>query len=711
MVLLTPEEFKDKYHSSEQLDEELLDRPVSSLRDIQYVYGRLYTMGAAGDSEYAAYLTPDAAAQAFDEDATENVIAAQVDLSGDSPRLDRAAPVYVTTYTDELVEKLAHCYYSSRGSGIDHSLSHLSSKSGNEPKKLGKYLHDRLTRWPTEDAVKDLAQSHDDGWIISALEDVGEREGCKKRLIEEVTSRIGGKRVAMLTVRIKSEQDGEYRWPGEVAVLNEGMKAQRGQKLASKGLSSGISSGQGTDQVTGEDGTLVGTMSDPLNYYLTQQREKFTNLDRSFAWQAHPVTESTAVSIGNAAEFLEACTYRAYYTTVYALPYFVGRMTPDMVYTLYAWLYEALQLDQSGDRSYNPIEHGFALANEHMGEESPLRFHIAATEQPQASLTRVIGESMTGTTLGPVKIRDAHNEVLDWWPFDVEARIRGGGVMPTVEKVSLLTNLSASDVTSGWYLKVTFPKNDTENGDGTPDPTPDDDRIGTMLRLFSAEPVPVDLLLRNYVARILDDEGPDSDVSVTVAAQFAQLSALARAGLIDATGSSTPDAAHLARGPQLDIDTRSMTDEDAHPIDVQHQKVERLLTDTPAFENSERRAAFLLGALVGAVGNRQEYKYDRSTTLIDQYPVDSISAARFKRITHEALAKTVTYSRQDGRSSTLFEWLIDPLRETLLEIEIEQISLSKDDLRFHYALGVTYGMNDRIPSAEPEEAETATEAN
>jgi hypothetical protein len=98
--------------------------------------------------------------------------------------------------------------------------------------------------------------------------------------------------------------------------------------------------------------------------------------------------------------------------------------------------------------------------------------------------------------------------------------------------------------------------------------------------------------------------------------------------------------------------------------------------------------------------------------LVDQYPVDSISAARFKRISHEALEKTITYSRQDGRNSTLFEWIIDPLRETLLRIDVDQIGLSKDDLRFHYALGVTYGMNDRMPSTSDDESadETATEA-
>jgi hypothetical protein len=708
MSLLTPTEFRERY-DSETLQRRLLDRPVASLRDIQYLYGQLYTMGGTGSGEYAAYLTPDAAVEAFDDDATENIIAAQVDLSQDPPQLDPEEPVFVTTYTDDLVEKLAHCYYASRGSGIDHSLSHLSSKSGNEPEKLGKYLHDRLRRWPTEDAVQEVLESHEDGSLISGLVEAGNLDDSKEKLVNAVTERIGGKRVAMLTVRIRTEAGGQYHWPGEFEVFNEAMKAQRGRKLASKGLGSKTAAGHGVDMVTDTDGTVVGTMSDPLNYYLTQQREKFTNLDRSLAWQSHPITEEAAVSIGNSTEFLEACTYRMYHTKVYALPYFVGSLTTEMAYTLYDWLYEAFQLDKSGDRSYDPIEHGFDLAKRYMGENSPLRFYTVAADQPQASLTRVYGESMSATALGPLTIRDSHNKVLDWWPFDSNNRTQVGGGLPTMDNISLLSELKPSDVTSGWYLKVTFPKNDTERGEGTPDPTPDDDRIETLLRLFSNQAVHIDLLLRNYVERIVDS-GRDTDISITVAAQFAQLSALADAGLVDSNGSATPDADLLAQGPYFSDLT--MTDEAPNSVVVQHEKINAILEDTPAFEHPERRAAFLLGTLVGAVGNRQSWKYDRSTTLVDQYPVDSISAARFKRISHEALEKTITYSRQDGRNSTLFEWIIDPLRETLLRIDVDQIGLSKDDLRFHYALGVTYGMNDRMPSTSDDESadETATEA-
>jgi len=62
---------------------------------------------------------------------------------------------------------------------------------------------------------------------------------------------------------------------------------------------------------------------------------------------------------------------------------------------------------------------------------------------------------------------------------------------------------------------------------------------------------------------------------------------------------------------------------------------------------SQRRGAFLLGALVGDIGSYQEYSEDRSTTLVDQYPVKSITRSRIKKVTQETVAKTLTYTRQE----------------------------------------------------------------
>jgi len=100
------------------------------------------------------------------------------------------------------------------------------------------------------------------------------------------------------------------------------------------------------------------------------------------------------------------------------------------------------------------------------------------------------------------------------------------------------------------------------------------------------------------------------------------------------------------------------------------------------------------------VGNYQEYHEDRSTTLVDQYPVKSISRNRIKKVTQETVAKTLTYTRQEKKQGpsypgTKFEHIVDRLRETVLRPDPDEWEIETDDLRFYYALGVTYGMNDR----------------
>lgn len=695
--MLTRGEFREEY-PSDSLEEHLLNRPIAGVRDIQYLYGVLYTLGTAGGSDYAAYLTPDAARGALDSDDGENVIAAQVDLSGDVPRLDPDQPVYVTSYTDGLVEPLAHCYFKNRGSGIDHSLTQLSSKSGNDPEKLGKYVYDRLSRWPTEDAVEEVAASHPDGEFISDLAELAEREGIKERLIEAVTDRIGGKRTAMLSARIKTAPEDEYRWPGEFEVFNEGMKAQKTRKLESKGLSgSNTSSGEAVDLVTGESGRTVGTASDPLNYYLTKQPEKFPNVRREDAWRTHPVSEDVAVRLGNAESFLDACTYNTFGATVYVLPYFNRRLTPSDAYQLYGILREAVDRAATDDRSFDPIEMVYEQLDFQSSGDSPLRFYVAVVSKPNASRWDVFGDTMSATPLAPIEIRENHQEILDSWVYDSQDRLgRSHAPLPTAPNWPLLEGISAGTVTSGSYLRSTFPRND----EGDDEATPDDDRIEVLLELFSGRPVHVDILLRQYVKRILSTD--DAVPELVVASQYAQLCALAKSELIETTGSATANAHRIASYPTYGERFMDTSKTDIHPVEEQHEKITRLIDETPAFDDDQRRGAFLLGALVGAVGNRQAWKYDRSTTLVDQYPVGSITPARIRKVAHETIDKVLTYSRQEGRSETLFEWLVDPLRETLLEADTDEFTLSKDDLRYHYALGVTYGMNDRMPSTDDE---------
>lgn len=700
--MLSREEFEDEY-PPEKLREELPDAPVSSLRTLQYLYGKLYTLGTTGSGRYASYLTPDAASDLRDTD--DSLIVVRVDLSGDQPRLatDGPGPVEVQRYSDELVERVAHCKYPA-ARGIDHSVTHQAGRNS-DPEKLARYANERLTKWATDDVVRAAASDHEQGWIIEALAALGDDEAALETVEESLTAALGGESTtALLTVRVKTDSDGEYQWPGDLDVFLEAMRQRKLSKLVTKNKASD-SSGDARDLVTGDATRTVGTAEDPQNYYLGKQLEKFPGLDIEEAWRTHPISEDAAVTVANAGEFLEACTYRTFGAKVYYLPYFFGRPTPERTYELYQLLRDAATEDDDA----TPVERAYKTFKGRDDSEFPLRFHVSAVMPHQMSRYDVFGETMNGRLHYPTELAVEHDRLVE----DAGAFNSDGDrtpPLPTNENWGLLTQTGnrLHAIASGWYFAQTFGERDDEEADA------DDPRIEALVAVLSGDAVGVGTLLSEYVDRITSDEDgdePEGFPSFRVAGQFAQLCALADLDLLTTTD---PSKESITREPTYEEHTMPAAEQ--RPIitdggDAATAKLESFIEDTPALAREdgddnpdsvtdERRGAFLLGALVGAVGNYQEYYEERSTTLVDQFPVKSITRNRIKKVTQETVAKTLTYTRQEkkdggGFPGTKFEYIVERLRETILDPDPDDWEIGTDDLRFYYALGVTYGMNDR----------------
>lgn len=702
----SPEEFESKY-SKDELAEELPDSPVTSLRDLQYLYGKLYTLATVDGGEYAPYLTPDAASDLVDTD--DSLIVVRVDLSGDEPELadDERRPVWVTRYTQDRVQNVAHCYYQNRGAGIDHSISHKSGRN-KSPEKLGEYATHRFTRWPSEDAVKHVAENHADGEILSQLEDVGSDEELLEQVENEVKRQIGDSQTALLTVQLKLDEDSPYLWPGEVDVLMDAMRAQRISKLVSKNKASD-SSGEATDLVTEERTRAVGTAQDPLNYFLGKQVEKFPGLDIEEAWRAHPVSEETALTVMKADEFVEACTYRTFGAKVYYLPYFFGTPTPTDAKELYRLLYLASQEDE--DR-ITPVERAYESRADLSVDANRLRFYVSAVMPHQTSRYDVFGETLNGRIQYPSAVANAHADVLSTSAFrDAED---ASAALPTANW-TLLSGDTTEDfigpVASGWYFAETFPR-----GDDDTDASADDPRIEALVNVLSGTPIPVSLLLDAYVARIEEDASDNSVEGfpvLRVASQFAQLCALADADSRFLDGDGHQEA--IRKPPSYESRTMDAPEPEAIADGgfTGEQNLQSFIDDTPALHQHDQRCGvFLLGALVGAVGDYQEWHEDLSTTLVDQFPVKSITTNRVKKVTQDAIEKTLTYTRQEKKregkeySGTKFDYIVDRLRKRVLDPDPDEWNLDKSDLRFYYALGITYGMNDYNPSGSDESTET-----
>jgi len=704
--VLSPDEFEEAHQPSE-LEAKLPDTPVASLRDVQYLYGTLYTLATTGGGAYASYLTPDAAGDLVDE--PDSLVVVRVDLSGEEPRLadDEQGPVRVTRYTDDLVEAVAHCKFSA-ARGIDHSVTHQSGKNSS-PEKLARYAKERLSRWATDDVVQSVATAHNDGWVIEALATLGTDEDALDAIEAGVEGALNASTTALLTVQVQLDEDEGYVWPGDpsVDVFAAAMRERKLSKLVSKNQATD-SSGEATDLVTNEDARTVGTAEDPLNYFLGKQLETFPGLDPDEAWRSHPIAEDAAVTLMNADTFVDACSYRTFGARVYYLPYFFGTPTPDDAYRLYELLYGAATADD--DSSTTPVERAYLRREtEAGGSDDQLRFYVSAVMPHQMSRYDVFGETMNGRIQYPAALASAHADVLDTAAFT-----DGDGMsaaLPSHEQWSLLGSPDAdamlSTVASGSYFYETFPEGDDDTDAGADDP-----RIRALVAVLSGDRIPVSLLLDAYVDSIEDNTDDENGFpSFQVASQYAQLCALASA---DHAFLSADDGQRAITDAPT-YEDRGMTDQTYTIADggnPRAAKLDSFMENTPALTGgggdsedetdttAQRRASFLLGALVGAVGNHQDYNLDRSTTLVDQFPVKSITRNRIKKVTQDAIGKALTYTREDKKrgaksyGGTKFAYITDELRASVLQADPSTWDIDTEDLRFYYALGVTYGMND-----------------
>jgi CRISPR-associated protein Cas8b/Csh1 subtype I-B len=705
--MLSPEEFREEYSDGE-LSQELPDSPVSSLRGLQYLYGKLYTLATTGGGEYASYLTPDAADDLVDT--ADSLIIVRVDLSGAEPKLadDDRGPVWLTRYSDERVRKVSHCKYPA-ARGIDHSITHQAGRNS-APEKLARYAKERLTKWATDDVVQRTSDSHEDGWIIDALEALGTSDDALEEIESELRTALDGESAtALLTVQVKLDPDGEYLWPDDIEVFNEAMRQRKLSKLVTKNKASD-SSGDATDIVTGRPARTVGTSEDPQNYYLGKQLETFPGLDIEEAWRSHPISEDAAVTVMNADTFVEACTYRTFGAKVYYLPYFFGSPSVEKARDLY----ELLQRAATADDDLTPIERAYEQFGKRQEE---FRFYVSAVMPHQMSRYDVFGETLNGRLLYPRELATEHNRIVSETSA-FESETGWTAPFPKNENWDLLVsnNEALRSVSTGWYFYQTFAERDDTDADA------DDPRIEALVSVLSGDSIAVETVLEEYVDRIVteeDDEDVEGFPSFLVAGQFAQLCALATDGLDLLT---TTDSAKepITREPTYKQHTMTTIEESQARADGGNpaaQKLETFIENTPALVpekdkpiNDQRRGSFLLGALVGEVGSYQGYSEDRSTTLVDQFPVKSITQARIKKVTQETIGKTLTYTRGEDRTITLFEHVVDRLRETILQPDPDEWEIGTDDLRFYYALGVTYGMNDH-PDWESTNDESAEESS
>lgn len=676
------------------IEARLPDRPVTSVRDVQALYGNLYTLGRGLTGAYGPYLSPDAAGDLVGED---RLVVSKVIVEERTARLAEE-PVAVTTYASEMerpstaglvtdVPRVAHAKYES-ARGVDHSITHVSGQT-NGPEKHADHAIERLTRWPTEDAVETAADEHDDGWLLSALAALG-RDGEAMDRVEELAEAKTVEGQFLHTVAIRFA-DGEpattdrfveaadWHLPGEIEVLQEAMVRRKTTKFHTKN-DADDARGTGVCYVEGDQQEVYGVVDDPLKWYLSKQRERFPRLDPDQAWRTQGLGRDAAIAAQNATTFLNACAETAPGVSAFYFPYFEGVPEPGGARELYRRLASRV----NGERTQSPaVQLYFERQTDSRASLEDLRFVFMVVYKYQKDRWRLLSFEPSATVQFGVRLGRAHHAVLNGPAFGDD------GPLPLREGFELLNTGRGQGDFVDTVTRVDYFTQTCAPPDDDDDPSSDDFRFRAAADVVGGTPVAADELLDAYVEKLAARFDPDDEYpfpTATVAMQHAQLSALANAGLLDADG------------PTDFTTTTEMTDTTTGEEEQSRsERLSEFIENHDALGGGERQGVFALGALVGRI-SRYQRSQDRSMTAVTRHPIDKVTKHSITEVATDVIDSNVVYSSEEGYSGTMYAELMDEVVDGLLGREPNDWGLSTSDLRYHYAMGIAYGLNDRTTS-------------
>jgi hypothetical protein len=123
---------------------------------------------------------------------------------------------------------------------------------------------------------------------------------------------------------------------------------------------------------------------------------------------------------------------------------------------------------------------------------------------------------------------------------------------------------------------------------------------------------------------------------------------------------------------------------------------ERTELDGDNDESEERRGAFLIGVLLGELSTHQRQDRGMNRTFANRYQAEDVTLGQLEKIMTELLSKDSVYEAEHeySQDGSCFPETSGRLSE-LAGTPPTEWSLSLPDVRFHFALGVTYGLHAR----------------
>lgn len=645
-------------------DEDLLNGikrdEINNIRDIQYLYGFLYELGLNCDHKLAEYLTPEADVELIDE--SESVIFAKIDIDNSSYE-----GIEITSYNEGMMQKLAHSNYDARR-GQDFSITHKSGEKS--PKKVGDYLVKRFTKWADQKLDEEGFFEHDyeSKWIIEELRKISDNEDILDKIKTDCIEQLSDEKKKRL-VSVKLKINGEWKYPGEIDVLNKALIHRLDYKSKNKSSITGESSGEGIEYIDNKNRELVGCSTDPLNMAQVKQSDKFPNLSGSQSWKSYPTSLDTSIRIANSEFFLEELYTVRDGLRIYYLPYYKGEHTPEKIRNLYSVLYKTLNnnnLETLNIINNSEITCFSFISMKNMGLKNRIFLHNNRIDK------RVFND-----------ILEIHSQVYKSWPYSekslyfdedysIDVQVGDGNI--TIKPFSINKD-DIHLISTGYYTSFSVPK----PGEDDPNNIP----IELIEKIMSGKYINEDYLIRNFVEEIKNRESSDYFPQPLVSYQYALLLTLNRKGIL--TGEK--------------YKTDKFNDESMNETISRKEKVKKFIEESPNLNTPETKVPFLLGCFIGKMANYQsndEYGRGISTTIKDKYPVSSMNKGRVKQAVNESVEKSSIYASDNDeiKGQLMYSYYLEPLKNNITKKPIEEWETKTQDIKFNYSLGLIYGSND-----------------
>lgn len=706
--------------SDEDIEAALPNRPPASLFDIAYLYTTLDTLARTAtvegiDRSYVPYMTPGAKTEVFtqsdadgDHAGNPNVLAARIVIENGEARLDDE-PVVAERFSADDVYRLGYSTFQKTSHTTVYSATFQKSGSA---LKITDALVDQLVKWTDKDGTVAAREEDVYAGVLGPLGDLGDDEVAAEALREatwelfgldedsiegeeptdEEISKAGngiiGDAGMFVTLAIRTGGDDTFRYPGEVPAMNEAMARNRSVKLKEgKSATKGMDAyGEGVCLVLDEEQEVYGGSGTPMATSAGKQWGLFDDMDPGSAHRTRPLSRDAANSLSGAQGILDQFrTELGLGQHLYLLPY-PHSLDVDAVRDLYVVLDAVRDSDDLTEVDLVP----------HVTDKEDLSLYAYLLTFEQSSVRLPQFEAPRIVKTRGRELSEAHVKEVAGWVFADEqgpfARYRQfweaddnkpGWVYATTGPLVL------SVLARQRYFAPTVTRPDKDAGTDAASMTyfP---HLDFSFRLFEGDDIGATELFDQFAQKCIDyqrtafEEGWDATPRIA-ATQYLQACAVAAVDGLDG---------YAPRNHDYDY---TMTDRET--------RLNSFIESHPAIrDDEERQSAFLLGGLVGRLSAFQRSN-GTSNTLMRRHPVASLTERSFADVAADVMELNNVYSEteSDGKgimNSRYTERLMDAGQQSAPT----DWGIDRSDLRYHYALGMTYGASDTFVDDDSEAA-------